>query len=188
MPAGPGSPLAPLDRFYVAAGLALPSVEVVAETDVPAAMRHLLTAPGPLTPRLEHHRGGPLALRVLERRRNGDDYARRVVLLDDDAPVLLGAIAVDLARLPPAVRAAVLAERLPFGHVVTTGMTKPSALLRIAPDAALTAALQLPADVAGAWLYGRRRTVIDERAAVVAAIVDVLAPIPTRRGECGATV
>jgi chorismate-pyruvate lyase len=186
MPAGSGSPLAPLDRFYVAAGLALPSVEVVAASDVPVAMRHLLTAPGPLTPRLEDHHG-PLALRVLERRRNGDDYARRVVLLDDDAPVLLGAIAVDLARLPPAVRAAVLAERQPFGHVVTTGMTKPSALLRIAPDAALTAALRLPADAAGAWLYGRRRTVIDERAAVVATIVDVLAPIPIRRGECGAT-
>jgi len=55
--------------------------------------------------------------------------------------------------------------------------------LRIAVDAPIAAALRLPA-ADGAWIYGRRRAVIDERAAVVATIVDVLAPIPTRRGEC----
>ena len=185
MPAAVGSLLAPLDRFYAAAGLALPTVEVVAEADVPRDVRDLLTAPGPLTPRLEGRHGGPLTLRVLERRRQGDDYARRVVLLDEDVPVLLGAIAVDLARLPPAVRGAVVAERSPFGRVVTAGMQKPSVLLRVAPDTSIAAALQLT--VGDAWLYGRRRTVVDERAAVVATIVDVLAPMPTRRGVCRST-
>ena len=187
MPADSGSLLAPLDRFYAAAGLAPPSVEVVTAADVPGDVRELLAAPGPLTPRLEDRRGGALTLRVLERRRIGDDYARRVVLVDRaDVPVLLGAIAVDLARLPPAVRAGVVEERLPFGRVFTTGMPRPGVLLRIAADASIAAALRLPA-VDGAWLYGRQRSVIDERAAAVATIVDVLAPIPIRRGECWST-
>jgi hypothetical protein len=183
MSTGSGSLLAPLDRYYAAAGLAAPTAEVVTTSGLPPDARELLTAPGPLTPRLEHHHGAVLTLRVLDRRRNGDEYARRVVLADPEGvPVLLGAIAVDLARLPPAARAAVVAERLPFGHIVTSGMTKPAALLRIGCDASIAAALDLPGD--DGWLYGRRRSVIDERAATVATIVDVLAPIPTRRGVC----
>jgi chorismate-pyruvate lyase len=184
MSSASGSLLAPLDRFYARAGIALPAVEVIAAAALPADARDLLTTAGPLTPRLEDHHGAPLTLRVLERRRTGDDYARRVVLVDtDDVPVLLGAIAVDLARLPPAMRAAVLAERVPFGHIVAHGMTRPSALLRIACDAAMATALELPAGEA--WIYGRRRAVLDESGAVTATIVDVLAPVRERARSRG---
>jgi chorismate-pyruvate lyase len=175
MPVGPSSLLGPLGRFYAGAGVAPPGVEAVTAAALPSDARELLTSTGPLTPRLEDRHGGPLTLRVLERRRSGDDYARRVVLVgSDDVPVLLGAIAVELARLPPAVRTVVVAERVPFGRIIATGMMRPSAFLRIACDAPIARALMLPAGTA--WLYGRRRTVIDERAAVVATIVDILPP------------
>jgi chorismate-pyruvate lyase len=179
MSARSDSLLAPLDRFYAVAGMALPAVEMIAAAGLPSEVRDLLTTPGPLTPRLEDHHGESLTLRVLERRRNGDDYARRIVLVrGDDVPVVLGAIAVDLARLSPALRAAVVAERVPFGHIVAQGMVHPDALLRIACDAPIAAALELPAEVT--WLYGRRRTVVDEHAAVLATIVEILAPARER--------
>ena len=174
--------LAPLDRFYAGAGIALPAVEIVGDAALPADVRALLTTAGPLTPRLEDHHGEALTLRVLERRCNGDDYARRVVLVGaDDVPVLLGAIAVDLARLPPALRAAVVAERVPFGHIVANGMARPRALLRIACDASIATALALP--IGEQCLYGRRRTVVDERAALVATIVEILAPARQERAR-----
>jgi chorismate-pyruvate lyase len=175
MPSGSHSLLAPLDRFYASAGLVLPVAEAVGDAELPSDARELLTPPGPLTPRLEDHHGEALTLRVLERRRSGDDYARRIVLLrSDGVPVVLGAIAVDLARLPPALRAAVVAERRPFGHIVAQGMAKPSALLRIARDAPIAGALELAEGEA--WLYGRRRTVFEHRAGVIASIVEILAP------------
>ena len=83
--------LAPLAGFYAAAGRTLPPVEIIGSDEVPVAYRELLSAPRPLTPRLEDRHGEALALRVLERRRAGDDYARRIVLVrGDGVPVVLG--------------------------------------------------------------------------------------------------
>ena len=174
MVAGDASILAPLASFYAAG--TLPKVEPVDEQGVPATVAALLRPPSPLTPRLEAHYGEALGLRVLERRRAGDVYARRIVLLrGDGAPVALGAIEIDLARLPAAMRADVLAETVPFGRIFVTAHARPDALFRVACDAALRAALAL--DGFDGWLYGRRRTLVDERGATVATIVDVLAAL-----------
>jgi chorismate-pyruvate lyase len=171
--------LAPLAEFYAVAGCALPVVHVVDPTLVPSALRALLRDPLPLTPRLEERYGEPLTLRVLERRHVGDHYARRVVLRrGDGTPVVLGAVAVDLARLPPAPRAEVLAETIPFGHILAGVVADPDALLRVACDPFIAAALELPSH--DGWLYGRRRTVSDLAGAVIAAIVEILAPEPPR--------
>lgn len=167
--------LAPLAGFY-AAGRPLPAAEAVADADVPPELRALLRAPEPLTPRLEDRHGEPLALRVLERRRHGDRYARRVVLVrSDGAPVALGAIATNLARLDARARAAILAESLPFGHILRDAVAAPDALLRVACDSAIAAALELVPPTAD-WLFGRRRTIRDGAGATVATVVDILAP------------
>ena len=133
--------------------------------------------PGPLTHRLEARERQPLALRVLERSRNGDTYARRIVLLRsaDAAPLALGAIKVDLAPLPPDVQAAVLAEVEPFGRIVRNGTTLRARLFRIVPDPSITQALGI---MNGEWLYGRRRTLVDEHGGTLASIVEILAPQP----------
>ena len=165
--------LAPLAGFYV--GRPLPAAEAIAAGDVPSELRDLLRDPEPLTPRLEERHGEDLALRVLERRRYGDRYARRVVLVrGDGSPVVLGAIVVDLARLAARERAAVLAEAVPFGHILSNAVAAPDALLRVAGDAAIAAALGIsPASDA---LYGRRRTIRDASGAVIASVVEILAP------------
>lgn len=175
MVAGDASILAPLASFYAAAGRTLPAVETVDDGAVPAPVAALLRPASPLTPRLEHRHGQALALRVLDRRRAGDLYARCVVLLrGDGVPVVLGAIEIDLGRLPAAMRAEVLAENVPFGHIFATAHAAPDALLRVTCDGWVGDALGLT-DYDG-WLYGRRRTLVDERGAVVATIVEILAP------------
>src|SRR5690606_17420904 len=125
-----------------------------------------------------------LALRVLERRREGDHYARCVVLVRaDGTPAVLGAIAVDLGRLPPAARAGVLAETVPFGRLLGDVVAHPDALLRVRADRFIADALALPAH--GAHLWGRRRTVTDAAGAVLATSVDILAPEPKRLARVG---
>lgn len=174
--------LAPLERFYAAAGLPVPIVETVTADALPLGVWALLRVAGPLTPRLEDHHGEPLALRVLERRRQGDVYGRRIVLVrGDGVPVVLGAIEIDLARLAPALRAQVLDESLPFGHILANTAAHPDAFLRVTADPLIAAALEITGEEAS--LYGRRRTVLDAEGAIVAAIVEVLAPdrAPTTR-------
>jgi chorismate-pyruvate lyase len=176
--------LAPLAGFYAAAGRPLPAVQTVAGTAMPRVLATLLSAPEPLTPRLEDHYGETLALRVLERRREGDRYARCVVLVrPDGAPAVLGAIAIDLGRLPPVVRDAVLAETVPFGHLLTNAVAHPDALLRVACDDFIADALALPdGDV---HLYGRRRTLTDAAGTTAATIVEILAPDPAQLARVG---
>jgi len=172
--------LAPLAGFYAAAGRTPPVVEVVAAPDVPHALRDLLAAPQPLTPRLEDRHGETLVLRVLERRRTGDHYARRIVLVrGDGVPVVLGAIEMDLGRLAPDERTAVLAEATPFGHIVAGAVTTPDALLRLACDGDIAVVLAIP--TGPGWLYGRRCTLADPSGAMVARVVEVLAPDPPPR-------
>jgi chorismate-pyruvate lyase len=178
--------LAPLARFYAAAARALPVVETVGDEDVPGPLRELLRAPRPLTPRLEHLHGETLALRVLERRRDGDVYARRVVLVrSDEVPVVLGAIEIDLARLSAAMRESVLAETVPFGHIFGEATAEPDALFRIACDAGIAEALALARP--DAWLYGRRRTLGDASGVTVASIVEILAPDSPRHARAERT-
>jgi chorismate-pyruvate lyase len=184
----PARLLAPLVRFYRAAGRTLPNLETIAPAEVPTTLRDLLRAADPLTPRLEDRHGASLRLRVLERRRQGNVYARRVVLVreGDGVPVVLGAIEIHLDRLAPALRAEVLAERVPFGHIVADATAAPDALLRVVPDASIAAALAIDED--DEPLYGRCRTLRDGEGAVVAAIVEILAPelSPIRHGGCRA--
>ncbi len=100
-----------------------------------------------------------------------------VLTRGDGVPVVLGAIAIDLARLGSERRAEVLAETVPFGHIVAEAFADPDALLRVACDPFIADALGL--DGFHGWLYGRRRTLTDG-AGTVATIVEILAPEPAR--------
>jgi len=171
----PRSPLAPLDEFYATLGLEPPRLALVEAHALPPDARALLAAPGPLTRRLEERERQPVALRVLERTHVGDVYRRRVVLLRsaDATPLALGAIKVDLTRVAPAAKAAILAEREPFGRIVRVADDAPSRLFRLAADAAIAGAL----DVApGAALHGRSRLVVDRGGDTIAEIAEILVP------------
>jgi chorismate-pyruvate lyase len=175
----PAALLHPLADLYRAARLALPRVEAVVPAALPPPWRALLARRGALTPRLERHHGGPIALRVLARRRRRGVYTRQVLLVraGDARAVGLGAIEVRLAGLAPGTRARLLAERVPLGRLVDQEGRRFSfrsgPLLRVRPDALIGGALGA---AGGRWLYGRRSTLVDGRARAVAEIVEVLAP------------
>ena len=76
---------------------------------------------------------------MLESVRAGDDYARRILLARrrDGAVVQYGVVRIDLAALPPAVRAEVLAGDTPLGRVLIAHdvlrTVTPTAFLRLTP-------------------------------------------------------
>src|SRR2546425_4426962 len=88
----------PLDDFYAQAGLTLPPLQQVDGEAVPPPYKRLIVHHNDMTPTLEKFYGQDIHLRVLGRRRKGDEYFREVVLLLDsnDQPVEFGAIKIDL--------------------------------------------------------------------------------------------
>ncbi len=116
-----------------------PTAEVIPAAELPQPYRRLLDHTHHMTVTVEEHHGGPVDVRVLESVRAGDDYARRILLTrqTDGAVVQFGAVRIDLAALPPAVRDEVLGGRTPLGRVLISHnvlrAVTPTAFLRLTP-------------------------------------------------------
>lgn len=104
----PGSPLAEAGLEPVEAGL------------VPDPYRRLLLHHHHMTVTLEEHHGARVTLRVLERKRRGDDYGRHLILTAGSSPraVMWGMMRIQLGHTSPGVRAAILAEDTPLGRIL----------------------------------------------------------------------
>lgn len=167
----------PLDDFYEEAGVALPPFEEVAGEDVPQPYKTLLVHRNDMTPTLETFHGRDIHLRVLSRRRKGDEYFREVVLLLDgtDEPVEFGAIKINLDRFSPEARAQVLEEVRPLGHIlaeiVEAHASRPKGFLKFTPDELIKDALKVEGE---GPLYGRRNTLWDPEGLPMAEIVEIL--------------
>jgi chorismate-pyruvate lyase len=164
-------------------GQPLPPLEQVDGEAVPQPYRQLLVHHHDMTPTLERFHGQDIHLRVLGRRRKGEEYYREVVLLLDsnDQPVEFGAIKINLNLFAPETRRQILEERRPLGHILqecaVNHSSRPKVFLRVASDKIINDALQLT----GAHiLYGRRNTLFDPENHPLAEIVEILPPI--RRG------
>jgi chorismate-pyruvate lyase len=170
--------LDPMSRFYALAGRPLPQAEAIVEAALPAAVRPLLVHDEEMTRRLERHCATTVGLRVLARVRTDVEYARHVVLTraGADAGLVLAAVVLRLERLPPAARAAVLAEREPLGHILHREYAAVRRLgdgyLRVRPDALVRAAL--PVDGAP-WVYGRRGRLQTGDGMLLGAVIELTA-------------
>jgi chorismate-pyruvate lyase len=169
----------PLDEFYAATGLPLPPLQAVEAEEVPQPYKQLLVHNDDMTPTLERFHGCDLHLRILGRRRRGNEYFREVVLLADgtEEPVEFGAIKINLNRLNEATQQHILEERRPLGHILLEDgiphSSRPKAFLRVASDRFINEALRLSgANV----LYGRRNTLYDPDGCPLAEIVEILPP------------
>jgi chorismate-pyruvate lyase len=132
-----------------------------------------------MTPTLEKFHQQSIHLRLIGRRRDGDEYFREVVLLLDgnDQPVEFGATKINLNLFSSAARQQILDERRPLGHILEEcripHASRPRAFLRVASDPLINDALKL----AGAHvLYGRRNTLLDPQGNSLAEIVEILPP------------
>lgn len=173
----------PLDEFYAQAGKSLPPLTQVEGESVPEPHKSLLVHTKDMTPTLEKFHQRPIHLRVMGRRRRGNEYFREVVLLLDgtNQPVEFGAIKIYLDLLPAAGREQVLAEQRPLGHILAEHKiphhSRPSAFLRMASDLFINDALNLTgANV----LYGRHNTLLNEKDQAFAEIVEILPPVKER--------
>lgn len=174
----------PLNDFYAQAGLHLPPLTQVDAQAMPEPYRSLLVHRDDMTPTLEKFHGAKLHLRVLGRRRKGEQYYREVVLVLDgsEQPVEFGAIKINLNLFQPAVREEILAERRPLGHLLeeydVRHRSQPRAFLRLASDQLINDALNL----SGAQLlFGRCNSLLDEQDRPLAEIVEILPPAARRQ-------
>ena len=173
----------PLDEFYAQAGQSLPPLTQVEGEAVPEPHKSLLVHRNDMTPTLEKFYHRSIHLRVLGRRRIGNDYFREVVLLLEgtDQPVEFGAIKINLDLMAPQVREQILAEKRPLGHILAENKiphgSRPSAFLRLASDLFINDALKL---TGAQVLFGRHNTLLDEKERPFAEIVEILPPVKHR--------
>ena len=169
----------PLDEFYAQMGLTLPPLQQVDGEAVPQPFKRLLVHNNDMTPTLEKFHQRDIHLRLLGRRRKGNEYFREVVLLLDDSErsVEFGAIKIYLSLFARPARRQILEERRPLGHILQEcgikHSSRPRAFLRLASDRFINDALRLTgANV----LYGRRNTLLDPQERPLAEIVEILPP------------
>lgn len=175
----------PLDEFYSQTGLTLPPIAEVAGGSVPQPYRRLLVHQKDMTPTLEQFHGSDIHLRLLGKRRKGNQYFREVVLLLDgtDQPAEFGAIKINLNLFSAEAQKHILEEKRPLGRILQECAVRhsshPKAFFRIATDQVINDALGLK----GAHvLFGRRNTLLDPQNRPLAEIVEILPPTGRSKG------
>lgn len=171
--------LAPLTRWYAAAGLIAPETRILAGVEMPEPYRQLLVHERDMTSTLESFHGGRIQLRVLGTAREGNRYRREVVLeLEGSSkPVEFGATHLRLDALPPEAQRLVLEARRPFGAILRDlaipYTSRPKAYFSVESDATMAAELRftgLPT------LFGRCNAISDPAGRVIGDIVEILPP------------
>jgi chorismate-pyruvate lyase len=163
----------------IGASVEPPAHENVVESAMPQPYRRLLVHPHHMTVTVEEHYGGPVNVRVLDRRRDGDNYTRKILLAlaASGQVVQFGIVRIRLDLCTEAVRDAILAEQTPLGRILiehdVLRRIEPTAYLHLQADAELSGffGLTKPTD-----LWGRLALIhCDGQPAIE--LLEVLAPI-----------
>jgi hypothetical protein len=98
----------------------LPDYEVVPADEVPAPYDQLLVHEHHMTVTVEEFYGSLVDVRVLDRKKSGDSYARKILLaLQSTGQVVqFGIVRVNFRYCSPEVRAEIESERTPLGRVL----------------------------------------------------------------------
>ena len=132
-----------------------------------------------MTPTLESFYEDEIVLRVLGRRRRGQEYWREVVLLlrSSGQPVEFGANRIRLDRFPAEAQKGILAESAPLGHIMRDFQVihccKPNAFLRLRPDPLIGRTLELNGQ---SDLYGRHNRLFRPDGLLLSEVVEILRP------------
>lgn len=112
----------------------------VVEADwVPEPYHKLLVHEHHMTVTVEAHHGSKVDVRVLERKRDGDSYARKILLAKqtDGRIVQFGLVRIWLNYCSSEVRDAILAEKTPLGRILieynVLRRIEPTEYLRVTP-------------------------------------------------------
>jgi chorismate-pyruvate lyase len=88
--------------------------------EMPEPYRSLLVHTHHMTVTVERHYGGPVDVQVLETARDGDEYARKILLQvhQTGRVVQFGIVQIDLSLLSEPVRAKIVEGKTPLGRVL----------------------------------------------------------------------
>lgn len=156
-----------------------PAVIVVPAESVPQPYRKLLVHNDHMTVTVEDYFGGPVDVKVLACRREGNEYARKILLTmhEGGRVVQFGLVRIDLGVCPAPVRDAIVEGKTPLGRI----LIQHDMLRRIEPTAFLQVKLNTKmADWFGATAdestFGRLGVIYTgDRPAVE--VLEILAPI-----------
>jgi chorismate-pyruvate lyase len=97
-----------------------PAFDEIAGHEVPEPYHGLLVHRHHMTVTVEAYHGGPVDVRVLEKRLDGRWYSRRILLTSRSTGFVaqFGIVRIDLSRLSEPARQAILEEKTPVGRVL----------------------------------------------------------------------
>jgi chorismate-pyruvate lyase len=156
-----------------------PTVEPVPADEVPQPYHRLLVHTHHMTVTVEGFYVRPVDVKVLEARRDGDSYARKILLAlrPDGDVVQFGLVQIDLAVLDPAVRDQILAQKTPLGRVLIQNdvlrTVRPVSFFRAIPSPAMCNwfGLSRPEPT-----YGRLGVIYTNHKPAIK-VVEILAPV-----------
>jgi hypothetical protein len=121
----------------------VPDASLIPGGEVPEPYHGLLVHTHHMTVTVEQFYGQPVNVKVLESRRDGTDYARKILLTPREAGTVVqfGIVQLDLDLLAPKVRDEITAQQTPLGRVLIQNnvfrRVQPTAYLRVTPNAAM---------------------------------------------------
>jgi len=113
--------------------------DVITADQMPEPYRSLLVHEHHMTVTVEAHHGSLVDVKVLERKRDGNSYARKILLAlrSDRRIVQFGLVLIWLDYCSPEVRAEILAEKTPLGRILINHNVlrriEPTDYLRVTP-------------------------------------------------------
>jgi chorismate-pyruvate lyase len=152
---------------------------------IPSAMtpepyKTLLVHEHHMTVTMESYHGCAVDVRVLERRLEGDEYCRKILLLKSgtETVVQFGIVRLHLQFVSPAVREEILAGKIPLGRVLikhdVLRQIDLGAILKIVPGPQLQDYFRCQeSDIT----YGRLATIFCDRKPAID-LLEVSAPLP----------
>ncbi len=156
-----------------------PEHELLPPEAVPEPYRTLLVHEHHMTVTVEAFYRSPVNVIVLDRRHDGDVYARKILLkLQSDGRVVQsGIVRIRMQHCSPSVRSAILAETAPLGRILiehdVLRRIEPTAFFRVRPGPYLRSWFQRPEPFE---TFGRLGIIhCDEQPAIE--LLEVLAPI-----------
>jgi hypothetical protein len=168
-----------LVAFFHSNGTDFGTLTEVSPADVPAGPRQLLDHTSHMTVAMERFHGGPVGLRVVDRREDAAGrYAREILLTRPDGLVVQhGIVQIDLAKLAPDVAAAIRGAATPLGRILLEagllGDVHDVSLLEVMPGPHLRSLFTVAP--AAAPTFGRVAT-IDLDGSPVIELLEIVAP------------
>lgn len=158
-----------------------PTAVEIPERDVPQPYHKVLVHTQHMTVTVEEYYRSPVDVRVLECRRQGNDYARKILLTAQSTGrvVQFGLVRINLGACSEPVRNEIVEEKTPLGRI----LIRHNMLRRIDPLAYLRVSLN---EVMAGWFGVAPGTETFGRVGVIytgdrqaAEVLEILAPIDT---------